>query len=1103
MASTWIIPTSAADSLANLGVSFPITADKGGTGLTSIPLHNVVVGNGSSTITTIAPGSTGTVLKSTGPSSAPNYDGTPIILSNASNTATNLDSRVNTNSGASAVAGYQTTNDGGATAAFVIKSTTNGGAGNQNRAYILTNSLNDGFDVRLDGDDTKTMRWIINSSTRMIMTKEALNATSIAINAKTLNQGYQTRSTTGTVTLTAASPQQQFFTGGAATTVVLPDTSTLVLGQTFTVGNRQTGGFAITVQSSALNTIGSTIPAGASQDYTVVDIATNTAASWDIAVAALTADLKGTLAVTQGGTGLATVTPFAVPIGNGTSTFNLATAGPVGSVLKSTGPSSNPNFDGTPIILSTTTAGATLDVRENLSANADALTGYKALNNAGVSVTLQVTSSGATTASEVSLISSSAAHGIHLSALGTGKHVAFSTDSIERVRISDTLLDASTITTKANTFVQGYELHAGVTGGTQTMTASQPQHHRYTGTGGTATLRLPDVTTLTLGQSYLITNSMDSGTIAVRNFANTGQIGGSIPFGAARTYYVIDISTDAVASWSSSAVGLGTDTKGILAVANGGTGLSTWTQKGIVFASNSATLTNTASGSLGTVLLGKGTTVDPIFSTSGATGAVFKANSSADPSWLARGTTGQVLTATATDIQWSTPAVSATPVSAPTPGTPATWDANSNFTANNFLKGTAQTAVSASVVTLTTASPGKQFYTGSVSDQEIRLPAVATLVVGQAFDFTNNSTKDLIIKTTGGTNLVVTIIPNSSLILTCISTASDAAASWNGSFSSGSGTGPTIGGPPTTSSFVNVVAAGTSGISTKVAFHITTAASTASIGAVYSDTVNNYTVLSGFSGNGNTYLFTDNSNPPIGSGTLTKQSGTGTTSLAYNHVKHAYQLPTPRPKYLKLKVVGGGGGGSGGNYTDGNPATAGSNGATFTITSGDTVALITCTGGAGGAINTTGSPSIINAASGTVTTHASVRVARTYIDGVGSLGGSNGDNDARAGGGFGGSTPLGQGCRVGNSASQDIRSGCGGGGQGGAAEGTNKFGSGGGAGGYFEGYIVNPDGYYALSIADTLGTGGTKGIIGSFSANAQVDGAPGVGGGMFVEEFYT
>jgi predicted RecA/RadA family phage recombinase len=90
--------------------------------------------------------------------------------------------------------------------------------------------------------------------------------------------GYTTTATAaGTTTLTAASTQQQFFTGSTTQTVVLPVTSTLVLGQSYYITNNSTG--LVTVQSSGSNTI-RLVAANSTLIVTCILTSGTTIASW-------------------------------------------------------------------------------------------------------------------------------------------------------------------------------------------------------------------------------------------------------------------------------------------------------------------------------------------------------------------------------------------------------------------------------------------------------------------------------------------------------------------------------------------------------------------------------------------------------------------------------------------------------------------------------------------------------------------------------------------------------------------------------------------------------------------------------------------------------
>ena len=149
----------------------------------------------------------------------------------------------------------------------------------------------------------------------------------------TVPVGYTTIATAaGTTTLTAASTHMQFFTGVTTQTIVLPVTSTLVLGEAFIIHNNSTG--ALTVQSSGGNTV-VTIPAGNTYMCTCILTSGTTAASWD-------ADFTGTSTTTgSGSTTLATSPTITTPIvispeerstvsataATGTVNFDLSTQG--------------------------------------------------------------------------------------------------------------------------------------------------------------------------------------------------------------------------------------------------------------------------------------------------------------------------------------------------------------------------------------------------------------------------------------------------------------------------------------------------------------------------------------------------------------------------------------------------------------------------------------------------------------------------------------------------------------------------------------------------------------------------------------------------------
>jgi hypothetical protein len=101
----------------------------------------------------------------------------------------------------------------------------------------------------------------------------------LSLSGVTIDQGYATTATAaGTTTLTAASGYNQYFTGSTTQTVVMPVTSTLVLGKSFRIVNNSTG--LVTVNSSGGNAI-VILASGGEVILTCILTSGTTAASWD------------------------------------------------------------------------------------------------------------------------------------------------------------------------------------------------------------------------------------------------------------------------------------------------------------------------------------------------------------------------------------------------------------------------------------------------------------------------------------------------------------------------------------------------------------------------------------------------------------------------------------------------------------------------------------------------------------------------------------------------------------------------------------------------------------------------------------------------------
>jgi hypothetical protein len=149
--------------------------------------------------------------------------------------------------------------------------------------------------------------------------------------------GYTTTATAaGTTTLVVGSDEQQFFTGTTTQTVLLPVTSTLVLGQSYMIVNNSTQ--AVTVQSSGGNTL-QAMAANTQLVATCISLSGTGTASWSwqssylaggsvtsvgltvpaiFSVSGSPVTSSGTLAVTYSGT--------ALPIANGGTGQTTATA---------------------------------------------------------------------------------------------------------------------------------------------------------------------------------------------------------------------------------------------------------------------------------------------------------------------------------------------------------------------------------------------------------------------------------------------------------------------------------------------------------------------------------------------------------------------------------------------------------------------------------------------------------------------------------------------------------------------------------------------------------------------------------------------------------
>ena len=92
------------------------------------------------------------------------------------------------------------------------------------------------------------------------------------------------------------------------------------------------------------------------------------------------------------------------------------------------------------------------------------------------------------------------------------------------------------------------------------------------------------------------------------------------------------------------------------------------------------------------------------------------------------------------------------------------------------LYGYTATATAAGTTTLTNTSSQYQLFTGTTT-QTVVLPVTSTLTTGWTFHIVNASTGNLTVNSSGG-NLVATVIPGTTVMVTCILTSGTTAASW-------------------------------------------------------------------------------------------------------------------------------------------------------------------------------------------------------------------------------------------------------------------------------------------------------------------------------------
>lgn len=361
---------SASTSRTNLGLT--------NIAIQNVTQHAVLVGGASNAITSISSSGTlaGQIFQSGGSGVDPLYStavypttttANQILFSNSANNITGLSTANNAvlSTDGSGIPSISTTLPSGLSATNMSLTTPSLGTPTSG---TLTNCIGLNANTGLTG--TVLNSGIITSSLTSVGTigTGTWNGTTIAINhggtgvtsvttsptasafagwdsnlnlsANHFISGYQNTSTTGGVsTLIASSAEQQYFGGTNNHTVVMPVTSTLIVGETWTIVNNSTG--SITVESSGFNVI-VVLPSGTQAILTCISSVGVTNTSWHYSlsyssggsVTAVTG--SGNIASSGGTTPNITLTGQ-VPLANGGTNANLTPS--LGAIVYSTGTS--------------------------------------------------------------------------------------------------------------------------------------------------------------------------------------------------------------------------------------------------------------------------------------------------------------------------------------------------------------------------------------------------------------------------------------------------------------------------------------------------------------------------------------------------------------------------------------------------------------------------------------------------------------------------------------------------------------------------------------------------------------------------------------------
>jgi hypothetical protein len=305
----------------------------------------------------------------------------------------------------------------------------------------------------------------------------------------------------------------------------------------------------------------------------------------------------------------------------------------------------------------------------------------------------------------------------------------------------------------ANAFLAGYTTTA-TAAGTTTLTVASTQTQYFTGTT-TQTITLPVTSTLVLGQEYEIVNN-STGSLTV-NSSGANLVATVLAGNTVRVQVILTSGTTA-ASWN------------VIAA----TVPNPLTLSGSSVGYTPLVLTSTeAAAAAGPILNLYRDSASP--AANDVLGQVlFNGEDSAGNTQEYGAIEALIVSPT------STSEIGALDIYTTIGGTRTrtmSVGPNNPNTTTQFIDGYATTATAAGTTTLTVASAGQQFFTGTTT-QTVVLPVTSTLVLGQQFEIVNNST-GVVTVNSSGSNLVYTLAPNEAVTVKCILTSGTTAASWS------------------------------------------------------------------------------------------------------------------------------------------------------------------------------------------------------------------------------------------------------------------------------------------------------------------------------------